>query len=245
MKYQFQYTITYSDVDASRHLRLCDLQRYLLEAAGNSAQRLGLGTNYLVDTYNSTWVLTRMTVQMDYLPSYNDTLLIETWIEGNAHMLSIRNFRLYLMKQNEPLLIGQATSVWTLLNLTTRQVDVAAFADKAWEGAIDGERLTFARSPRLGKIELPEKVMQHTIHYTDLDYNNHCNSIKYLQFMLNACDDLTAIWPVRLDINYAKEVHKNDTVHIQVHQSEDQVQYCILNPENEVSCTALIQKLKE
>lgn len=243
MKYRFEYTIQYSDVDASRHLRLCDLERYLLESAGSSAARLGIGTAYLAERYDAAWVLTRFSILMDYLPSYNDTIIIETWIEGNAHMLSMRNYRIYIRKNDEEFLIGRSSSVWTLLNLTTRQVDTAAFADPAWEGKIDGEKLDIPRAGRIGLIEEPTSVMPHTIRYTDLDFNGHCNSVKYLQFMLNACDSLTAQYPVRLDINYAKEVHKGEQTSVRVLESEGKVQYCILNEQGEISCTALISKL--
>ena len=105
------------------------------------------------------------------------------------------------------------------------------------------EKLDLPRAKRLGIIESPTSEMPHTIHYTDLDYNNHCNSIKYLQFMLNADDSLTGIYPVRLDMNYAKEVHKGDAIRVQVQELQDAVQYCILTPSGEISCTALLTKL--
>lgn len=243
MKHRFEYTIQYANVDASRHMRLCDLQHYVLETAGMSASRAGLSTDMLVEKYNATWVLTRMSIMVDYLPKYEDTIIIETWIEGNAHMFSMRNFRIYLKKGEEEFLIGKCSSVWTLINLTSRQVDMAAFKDPVWEHIIDGEKLDIPRAARLGAIELPTSVMPHTIQYTDLDYNNHCNSIKYLQFMLNACDALTATYPVRLDINYVKEVHKGESIRTQVLQEADRVQYCILTDAGEISCTALITKL--
>lgn len=242
MKYFYEYPVQKSDVDASRHIRLCDLERYLLETAGTSADRLGLGTNRLLEIYNTTWVLTRLSIMMDYLPTYDDTLVVETWIEGNAHMLSMRNFRLYVKKDEGNLLIGKCSSIWTLINMDSRQVDIAAFKDSAWDNAIDGERLEMPRAPRLGKIDEPTSVMPHTIRYSDLDFNNHCNSVKYLQFMLNACDALTGSFPIRLDMNYAKEVHKGEPTTISVLQSENQVQYCMLNENDEISCTALLSR---
>lgn len=242
MKYFYEYPVQKSDVDASRHIRLCDLERYLLETAGTSADRLGLGTNRLLEIYNTTWVLTRLSIMMDYLPTYDDTLVVETWIEGNAHMLSMRNFRLYVKKDEGNLLIGKCSSIWTLINMDSRQVDIAAFKDSAWDNAIDGERLEMPRAPRLGKIDEPTSVMTHTIRYSDLDFNNHCNSVKYLQFMLNACDALTGIFPIRLDMNYAKEVHKGEPTTISVLQSDNQVQYCMLNENDEISCTALLSR---
>lgn len=244
MRTKHNFTVSYSDVDASRHIRLCDLERYLLETAGESATTMGFGTEYILNKYNCTWVLTRLSVEMDYLPKYEDEILVETWVEGNAHMFSIRNFHIYLHKKDYDFLIGRATSVWTLLNLTTRKVEMDAYTDPAWEGKIDGMKLDMARAPRMGRIENPTTLMPHTIHYTDIDFNNHCNSCAYLRFFLNADDRLTAHYPIRFDITYAKEVHLNEhtTVQVQVMEEADKtaVQYCLLTENGEISSTCCL-----
>lgn len=247
MRTKHSFVLQYSDVDASRHLRLCDLEKYLLESAGASADQMGFGTDLVLEKYNCAWVLTKLSIMMDYLPKYNDEMLVETWVEGNYHMFSIRNFRVYLMKDDHAYKIGEATSAWTLLNLTSRQVEIAAYRDEVWEKVIEGEKIVLPRTSRLGKIESPTSRMQHTIHYTDLDYNNHCNSCKYLQFMLNADDGLTATYPIRLDINYAKEVHKGEHTCIDVLRTMDadaikSVQYCMLTESGDISCTALLHR---
>lgn len=242
MKTYHQYTLRYSDTDTSRHIRLCDLERYLLETAGDSADQMGFGTDYILNKCNSAWVLTRVTLMMDYLPQYLEDIEIETWVEGNAHMLSIRNFRIYLLKDGKKELIGKSSTVWTVLNLETRQVDMRVFADAAWEGKIDGEKLDLPRAQRLGRIAEPTANIQHTIHYSDLDYNNHCNSCKYLQFMLNACDSLTGVYPIRVDINYAKEVYKGEHTTIELQETDDCIQYCLLTEKGEVSSTAMLSR---
>ena len=243
MKTRHTYKIQYADSDASRHIRLSDLERYLLEAGGESADTMDIGTDYLVAQYNCAWVLTRMTVIMDYLPCYLDTITIETWVEQNAHMLSIRNYRIYIEKDGAEKLIGSCNSVWTLLNLDTRAVDTRCFGDPHWEGIIDGEKLNLPRASRLGRIAEPTSRMPHTIHYTDLDYNNHCNSCKYTQFMLNACDSLTATYPIRLDINYSHEVHKGEHITVDVEETPDTIKYCILTEQGEISCTGMLSKI--
>jgi acyl-ACP thioesterase len=112
---------------------------------------------------------------------------------------------------------------------------------------VDPTKQDFPRISRLQKIEAPTGTLPHTIHYSDLDYNNHCNSCKYLQFMLNADDRLTTIYPIRLDINYVKEVHKDERIHVDVLEKTDEqgnlqsIQYCLLADDGEISCTALLQ----
>ena len=249
MRTKHHYTIQYSDVDASRHLRLSDLEKYLLEAGGVSAERMGFGIDRVLELYNCAWVLIHLTVQMDYLPKYQDEMIIESWVQGNYHMFSIRNYNLYIRKDGEDFLVGRATSTWTLLNMETRQVDTRGFEGGKWDKIVEEVKQDFARSPRLGKIEEPTETLMHTIHYSDLDYNNHCNSCKYLQFMLNANDHLTATYPIRLDINYVKEVYKDERIRVDVLETKDEsgqaqsVQYCLLAEDGDISCTALVQKV--
>ena len=249
MRTRHHFTLQYADVDASRHLRLSDLLKYLLEAGGNSAEQMGFGVDYILDKYNCAWVLIHLTAQMDYLPKYQDEIIIESWVEGNFHMFSIRNYNIYICKDGETFLVGRAASTWTLLNMETRQMDTRGFEDGNWQHIVDPTKQDFRRTERLQKIENPTSSLQHTIHYSDLDYNNHCNSCKYLQFMLNANDHLTTIFPIRLDINYVKEVYKDERIRVDVLEKTNDngnvqsIQYCLLAEDGGISCTALIQRI--
>ncbi len=240
MKTRHKYTLQFSDTDASRRIPMNFVERYLLEAGGLSAMEMGIGTDHLLKKYDCAWVLTRMTIEMYYLPTYLENIIFETWVEQNSHLLSIRNYNIYIEKDGKETLIGRSVSVWTILNLTTRALDGKCFSDPQWESIIDGEHLEFSRAPRLGKIEEPTSVMQHTVHYSDLDYNQHCNSCKYTQFMLNACDKLAGVAPIRFDVNHAKEVHKGENISVQVKEKENEIQYCVLTEQGEVSCTGIM-----
>ena len=248
MRTRHKYILQYADVDASRHIRLSDLEKYLLEAGGVSANKMGFGTDDILERYNCAWVLIHLTVQMDYLPKYLDEMIVETWVEGNYKIFSVRNYNLYIRKDGEDFLVGRAASSWTLLNMTTRQVDTRGFDEAEWDHIVEPTKHDFPRISRLQKIEAPTATLPHTIHYSDLDYNNHCNSCKYLQFMLNADDRLTTLYPIRLDINYVKEVHKDERIRVDVLEKKDEqgnlqsLQYCLLAEDGEISCTALLQK---
>ncbi len=251
MRTRHSFILQYSDVDSSRHIRLSDLEKYLLEAGGVSANQMGFGTDTVLERYNCAWVLIHLTIEMDYLPKYLDEMVIETWVEDNYHMFSVRNYGIYIRKDGEDFQVGRATSSWTLLNMQTRQVDLRGFSEEVWSTIIDKTKVEFTRIPRLQKIDVPTRTLAHTIHYSDLDYNNHCNSCKYLQFMLNADDRLTALYPIRLDINYVKEVYKDERIQVDVLEKTDEegrlhsLQYCLLAEDGGISCTALLQRVTQ
>ena len=233
MKYSYEYEIKYQEVDGRKKLRLFNLENYLLEVAGTVADELGFGIAVL-HPRGLTWILTRLSVEMEELPTHCERIRIETWIEGNAHMLSTRDFRIYSGER----LIGQCKSVWAVLDLEKREI-VNIFDDPMFEDCIDGEVIDMARV-RMTTIPEPTGVAPHTVVYSDIDYNGHCNSCRYLQAMTDAYLPDYYGKKVRLDINYSKEAMLGETLQTNYLVTEDGVQYQQKNEAGETSCSAKI-----
>lgn len=233
MKYSYEYDIKYQEVDGNRKLRLFNLENYLLEVAGRVADELDFGIAKLYPM-GLTWILTRMSIEMFELPTHCDHVRFETWIESNVHMLSTRNFRIWSGDR----LIGQCKSVWAVLDLTKREIvnifDTPMFAD-----SVDGEVLDMPRV-RMTTIPEPTGCVPHTIVYSDIDYNGHCNSCRYLQALTDAYLPDYYGKKVRLDINYSKEAMLGEMMQIYYLVSEDGVQYQMKNEAGETSCSAKI-----
>lgn len=231
MKYSYEYEIKYQEVDGRKKLRLFNLENYLLEVAGIVADELGFGIRVL-HPMGLTWILTRLSVEMDELPTHCEKIRIETWIESNVHMLSTRDFRIYSGDK----LIGRCKSVWAVLDLEKREI-VNCFDNPIFEGAVDGEVLDMPRV-RMTTIPEPTGCMPHKIVYSDIDYNGHCNSCRYLQAMTDAYLPDYYGKRVRLDINYSKEAMLGETLMTNYLVSEDGVQYQQKNETGETSCSA-------
>ena len=233
MKYNYEYDIKYQEVDGYRKLRLFNLENYLLEVAGRVADELDFGIAKLYPM-GLTWILTRMSIEMFELPTHCDHVRFETWIESNVHMLSTRNFRIWSGDR----LIGQCKSVWAVLDLTKREIvnifDTPMFAD-----SVDGEVLDMPRV-RMTTIPEPTGCVPHTIVYSDIDYNGHCNSCRYLQALTDAYLPDYYGKKVRLDINYSKEAMLGEMMQIYYLVSEEGVQYQMKNEAGETSCSAKI-----
>jgi len=204
-----------------------------LEVAGRVADELGFGILAL-HPRGLTWILTRMSVEMYELPTHCERVRFETWIESNAHMLSTRDYRIYSGDR----LIGQCKSVWAVLDMEKREI-VNVFDDPIFEGCIDGEVLDIPRV-RMTTIPEPTGIVPHKIVYSDLDYNRHCNSCRYLQAMTDAYLPNYYGKAVRLDINYSKEVTIGEELQTFYLVTEDGVQYQQKNDAGETSCSAKI-----
>ena len=233
MKYSYEYEIKYQEVDGRKKLRLFNLENYLLEVAGTVADELGFGIKVL-HPRGLTWILTRMSIEMYELPTHNERVRFETWIEGNAHMLSTRDYRIYSGDK----LIGQCKSVWAVLDMEKREI-VNVFEEPMFEGCVDGEVIDMSRV-RMTTIPEPTGCVPHKIVYSDIDYNNHCNSRRYLQAMTDAFMPDYYGKMIRLDINYSKEALLGETLQTYYLVSPDGVQYQQKNDAGETSCSAKI-----
>lgn len=233
MKYSYEYEIKYQEVDVQRKLRLYNLENYLLEVAGTVADSLNFGIARL-HPMGLTWILTRMSIEMFELPTHCDRIRIETWIESSAHMLSSRNFRIYKGEK----LIGQVKSVWAVLDMEKREI-VNIFDHPMFDNTIDGEVIEMARV-RMTTIPEPTGVVAHKVVYSDIDYNGHCNSCRYLQAMTDAYLPDYYGKKVRLDINYSKEAMLGETLQTYYLVTADGVQYQQKNEAGETSCSAKI-----
>ena len=233
MKYSYNYEITYQEVDDKKRLRLFNLENYLLETAGTVADELGFGIAKL-HPIGLTWIITRLSVEMYELPGPCEKIRIETWIESNVHMLSTRDFRIYKGDQ----LIGQCKSVWAVLDMEKREI-VNIFDDPMFEGCIDGEVIDMPRV-RMTTIPEPTGCVPHKIVYSDLDYNRHCNSCRYLQAMTDAYLPDYYGKTVRLDINYSKEAMLGEILQTHYLVTDDGAQYQQKNEAGETSCSAKI-----
>lgn len=233
MKYSYNFEIKYQEVDGRKKLRLFNLENYLLEVAGTVADDLGFGIAVL-HPMGLTWILTRLSVEMYEMPTHCDKVRFETWIESNVHMLSTRDFRIYKGDR----LIGICKSVWAVLDLNKREI-VNCFDNPIFEGSVDGEVLDLPRV-RMTTIPEPTGSVPHKVVYSDIDYNGHCNSCRYLQAMTDAYLPDYYGKRVRLDINYSKEAMLGETLVTHYLLTEDGVQYQQRNEAGETSCSAKI-----
>ena len=257
------YTIQYQDLDQNYRLRLYTLENYLLNSAGIVADQGGFGMRYLAKQ-KCTWVLTNLSVEISYLPTVDEVLTITTWVEQNVHMLSVRNYLLYV----NGVLVGKVKSVWAIIHMKERTVQ-SVFDQPVFLDVPTGETIDIMRAPRLTALpeeermqimagEIDKKVCGYTHHevvYSDIDYNGHCNSCKYLEFMLNVCEpvdlkkelpksvkDLPIDYALRIDIKYAKEIRRGELVDIFFKKQEETINYEIRTASGEVSCQARIAR---
>ncbi len=236
--FKYDYRIQYQEVDGSRHLRLYTLENFLLNSAGKAADILGIGTKYLTPQ-DLTWVLTNITMDIDRLPQANEVLDIETWVEDFAHMLSPRNYRLSVAGKQ----IGQVRTVWAVISLTDRTIQ-NIFDRPEIQAVEKGDKVDVQRIRHGAPLTEPDGVWEHDIVYSDIDYNGHCNSCKYMEFLLNAHLPSFLGEPFVVDMKYAKEIHEGESIRVLYKQiDENTIRYEIrIVSDNSLSVSAVFQR---
>lgn len=195
-------------LNAQRRLPIATLISQVLQVACNHADERGFGYERLTQQ-DTTWVLARFAIEIARYPEAYDHYLIETWVDDIARIFSSRNFEILDQQGHN---MGYARSVWSQLDLKTRRpLDLSSLCE------IENYKLD-----RSCPIDPPSKLPALTtepkelyrVRYTDIDFNRHVNSSKYIECMLNQFD--LAYFDThhlsRLEIAYLSEATFGDTL---------------------------------
>lgn len=193
---------------------MCDI---ILYVAGLDAHNRGFGIDVLAGK-NFGWVLSRMCVELDYMPQEYDEFTIHTWISDYNRLSSTRNFTL---TNAEGVVFGRAVSQWCMLDFDTRMpVDMNTLA-KVHDGTIVDCPSPCERPRRLGAVN-GETIAEHKVVYSDIDFNRHMNTMRYIDLIFDTMpievpEHLKA-W--RMDVNFMREALYGD--HLLLKQGDDE-----------------------
>ena len=214
----YHYRVEPQDVDFTLRATLASLGSAILNTAGVDAYGKGFGVDVL-NADNHSWVLSRMAIEIDRRPEQYTDYTIATWISDYGRVLSTRNFTLTDAAGRE---FGRAVTQWAMIDLTTRSA-----VDLSWVGREHEEAVVPVPPP----AEKPHKIREvaptlrseHRVVYSDIDFNRHVNTMRYIEMMLDMLpvELLTRESPVRLDIHFLRECRFGQTLTIGCEERED------------------------
>ncbi len=205
---KFEFPVAPQFVDFQSKVKLSHLMDLILTASGYNADANGFGLRNL-NQLGATWVLSRLALEMNYFPAEYEKISIETWVEEVHTLNTIRNYRVYNEKGE---VIGNSTSVWVMINLGTRR----PMELKLMTGISDYALNLESGIDRPLKLEnvTGEPIDSFSIKYTDIDINQHVNTVHYLDWMVDSftLDEHRAHTIHRIDVNFMSEVVYGDKV---------------------------------
>lgn len=151
----------------------------IIEVATEHADMWDLGYTRL-SADNQTWVLSRVSIEMNSYPKAERNYTIHTWVENSNRHFSFRNFEFCDEDGNT---LGFARSIWAVIDVTTREIkDISKF--ECLSEVNSDRECPIATQPRLLAIK-DDNAKRHSFQYCDLDINRHVNSVRYVELLMN------------------------------------------------------------
>ncbi|MBN2658515.1 MAG: hypothetical protein JXR86_15755 [Spirochaetales bacterium] len=181
LKITTQRRVESFDADLHNKLKISSVFNYMQDIAAKHADELGVGYQVLQEK-KIYWVLSWAKVEIEgTLPSYGDSLTIETWAKGKNRLFYMRDF---LLRNSAGEIIIRGTSAWLLLDSETGRLtdlnrmglELPAFPDE------------HALEEFPGKFDFPGeevRINERTVLYSDIDINKHVNNSRYIEFILD------------------------------------------------------------
>lgn len=224
-------------VDFTLRMTVPALENEVLNTAGVDAREKGFGIDKL-NKDNRSWVLSRMAIEIDDRPEQYTSYEIVTWVNEYNRMLSTRNFTLHAADGRE---FGRAVTQWCIIDLAARKaIDLNTVIGTCVDTLVDAPSPT--EKPRKVMGITPQHVMEHRVVYSDIDFNRHVNTMRYINMMFDMLpiEQLTEIRPVRLDIHFMHECRYGQTLTVGYEQRDGLSLFEISNGE-EVAVRAALE----
>ena len=206
--------------DFQHELCLGHLGNSMLNAADMHSTQRHFGMTYL-NTQNKTWVLSRLAIELSDVPKEHDDFVIETWVESAMKYFTRRNWAIYSPDGGK--VYGYGKSIWAMIDTVTREPqDILAVNDgKIRDYLLPDKECGMKDVSRVTTPKMTEYT-EFTVSYSDIDVNGHCNSMKYIDHVMDtfAREHFMEYRLRRLEIAYVAEGHWGETIRIS-HLSED------------------------
>lgn len=232
LRWEESFRVRAYEVGPNRRVNAAVLCNYLQETAGMHANHLHFGMDDLAEK-EATWVLSRLTVEIESLPEVHDEVVVRTWPRGTKGIFAMRDFELFDARSNH---ILRAASGWLVIDPVSKRPrrfteitkDVPVYSGQTEEplaiNKIPGVPFTS------GKDSFPVRI-------SDLDINLHANNVRYIEWIMDDCEEVqTNGWVVQgLEVNFMAECKLGDNLVVasQVEPGEMTFSHSIWRSEDE------------
>ena len=206
----YDYCVQPHEVDLTKRATIITLGDMLLHAAGADADRIGFGVATLQEAH-TTWVLSRMAIEMERFPREYEACRIGTWVGEINRLMTVRNM---VIEDEQGHRLGAACTCWAMIDMASRHA-LDLTKNVHYSKTLLPYETPVGKPLRIARVDGRE-VDQHRVRYSDIDFNQHTNTMKYIQWMVDTLplERLTEGKMRRLDINFLHETRFGDSVRI-------------------------------
>lgn len=208
LKYKKEFAIHSYEVNRFGQASLCSIFNFLNEIAWEHAQVLNWGFEALKN-HRLFWVLSRISVQIEKYPLWQEKIIVKTWPCGTDGMFAYREFQL---ENTAGEIIIRASSAWLILDLDTKRIFRLGTLRNDFPNLT--EEPSIKRPERIKIQEHVNSLSFEAVHFTDIDINQHFNSVRFVERALNniGIEFLDHHEVNYMEVNYLKEGLPDDRI---------------------------------
>ncbi|MCT4614067.1 MAG: thioesterase [Marinifilaceae bacterium] len=225
-----------SDTDYTGYLKASALSNFIQEIAGFHVKRINYDIANLLKN-NKTWVLSRIRIDIENLPSMWENISIETWSTGVTRtMFGNREF---LFKNSTNTNFAKAITSWLIVDTKTKRPTRITELDDIMPSK---ESIFEAELGRLIELKEYHNSKDFEIYYSDIDINKHVNNACYVRWIIDSLDHKVVMENriKSIELNYLKELSLGDSIKVEYSQKNSkEIHFRIISKqENSTVCLA-------
>ncbi len=226
--------ISYSDVDHTGYLGLLGTSKYIQDCLTEFLAKMGAGNNVLRQLNNAAWVLTKLKIQMGQdMPYWLSRMTIHTYaVKKSPVKLKLQSIA--LDEKNRVAFVGyQEFCVIDLDTRKIRKIETTNFPSSTETGPVYGDNSFEILVPDHTDQDL---VRTREVLWTDIDFSEHTNNTRYLQYLLDSCpaDFFTGHRITRAEIHFLAESREKDLLDIYRKSGENYLDFLIRKGDSDI-----------
>ena len=202
----YEYSVVPENIDFKGQMTVPSICGHIINAIGQNIRKEGFGIDVMASS-NRSWILLRSAFEIDQRPSLYDRLFVTVWPVLGSGLTYYRCVRITDGNGNE---LGRGTTEWCMIDISTRR---PYFPEVNPDADVKGFTLPCSNPRRIRDFS-PEIVDVRKVGYSECDFNGHLNNTRYVELIFDLLpeDLIDTDSPIRLDINFKKEVRRGEDV---------------------------------
>ncbi len=208
--FEKEFKVEVSHCDCFGRLKASELFKFMQECAMIHAEHMGVGMKQMHEM-NRTFILARMKINIESMPSIGDSLKIKTYPRGIERLFYIREFEIAVNDKKN----AEARSMWLVIDLRTRRPVRDRDFGKDFP-RVNNENVNMDSPPKPVVDKGAQMLIERTVGYSDVDILGHANNSCYIAW---ACDCMGSEFfkggpAYSLTVNYSSELKESECVKI-------------------------------
>src|SRR5699024_8020013 len=212
MKFKCDLEIPYYDCNKYGDVTATAILKYLGETSLKHSDYIGWNFDRLVSR-GYGWILNRWKVEIKDYPKARERITIETWTSRFYKFYANREFIIYDSNNN---IIGKASTVWIFMNIKKGRPD--RIPQDIYKDYDLIDEILFVYFDNFKDDISIDRSLDFRTRRSDIDYNNHVNNVKYLDWILEVVpEEVYKDYILReFEILYNQEVTYGDILKSQI-----------------------------